>query len=266
MKICIINKSPRVTDTEAALIADALQVQLAEHVAPAWERLPPTVFFSADGSIPDGVQAVIALLSASDAPGALGYHLEAPDGTAVARVFVDPVLDAGGGVLDGGKIGASVASVVSHECCELLIDFSINMWFDGPTIAQGSSYAAEVGDPVQRAGYTIRTPGGQEVLVSNFVLPAFFDMLAPQGTARDWMKRLTQPFSLDAGGYMIVRAAPGSEQQVLGAIEPPEWLTASKGAHEHARNVLRISRRIPVPPGGAYLTQEQLLAFIAKQS
>ena len=172
----------------------------------------------------------------------LGYHFEAPDGTAISRILVPPVLNAGGGVLDGGSIGDSVAAVLTHELLETAVDADINLWVDGPTLPQGSCYAFECADPVQMVGYTIKTSGGVDVLVSNFVTPAYFDPAAPAASPKDWLNTPgLAPFGLLPGGYQIVRGAPGTEQQVFHAsVMPPAW----RRAHAASRLAHRMLARV----------------------
>src|SRR5438445_751400 len=112
-----------------------------------------------------------SLADDAEQAGALGYHAETPDGRPYGRVFVGPVLDHGGGWLEGQL---SVSTVVSHECCELFCDPNVNLWADD---AQGRAYAVEACDPVEADSYEVSVEG-RVVAVSNFVHPAWFDARA----------------------------------------------------------------------------------------
>jgi hypothetical protein len=68
--------------------------------------------------------------------------------------------------------------------------------------------------------------GGTPVEVSNFVLPAWFDPIPVDGAKFDWLGKLSKPFSMTKGGYVIVRNQ-GSVSQVFGE-EFPAWKKALK--------------------------------------
>jgi hypothetical protein len=241
MKIAVVNRSTRVSGVDAMKMTMAIQLQLDTQVSVLWDRLPPYCWFFVDpSSVPDDYEQII-IFDSADQAGVLGYHSEGPDGAPYAKVFANPVLDNGGGVLDGGGSGTSIASVLSHEAAELFIDASINSWYDGPTIREGSSYAAEVADPVQGDAYDIVMLDGSKVLVSNFVGPAWFDEMAPADARRDWMGTTSKPFEIARGGYCVVRAAPGSEREVFAAVAPPEWVIETK-RHPAARSAKRTAR------------------------
>jgi hypothetical protein len=246
MKIAVVNRATRIASAEAAKMTSAVQLQLDTQVSLLWERLPPSCSYFADPLSVPGDHEQIVIFDSPDQAGVLGYHTEGPDGGAYAKVFVDPVLDNGGGILDGGQSGVSVASVLSHEAAELFIDASVNGWYDGPTRSEGSSYAAEIADPVQGDTYPIVMLDGAQVLVSNFVGPAWFDELSSTNARRDWMGITTKPFEIARGGYCIVRQAPGSEREVFAAVPPPAWLLATK-RHPASRLAKRATRARRAP-------------------
>lgn len=217
MNIYVINKSQRITDDEAQKMVDACQIQMAGQVALLWDRFPPKVQLVKDGEQKKG--QVHTLWDSPDQEGCLGYHLEDDEGNVVGETFASPVLDNGGTVLkDGDKI--SVASVLAHEIIEAFLDPDINQW-----VSFGDEEVAlEAGDPVQGDSYDIALPDGTLVSVSNFVTPNWFD---PEASSDfDYCNKVSRPFTLSAGGYMVVRSAPGSERQVFGETEPPTWRQA----------------------------------------
>lgn len=244
MYIAIVNKSSRVSDVEVATIAAAVQLQARRDVAPAWDLAPPTVEFHDAESVPAGA-ARVYVVDSPDVADALGYHTDA-GGVVTGFVFVAPVLDNGGTVLgDANDLTAvCVASVASHEIAEALVDSLANTWSDcGGTVSIGDAtfaeIATEVADPVEGDSYAVDAGAGP-VVVSNFVTPAYFDAQAPAGTPRDHLGRLTTPFSLDRGGYAVVRMAPGDETQVFGE-RMPAWKRAQKAAH--GRGARRVAKR-----------------------
>jgi hypothetical protein len=224
VQIAVVNESTHVSEAEFRAMCSAVGAQLARHVAPAWGRAAwPVVPYRSEKDAPAGA-CVIAILDDPDQADALGYHSETPGGLTYGRVFVKPVLDAGGEVLTGTL---SVSSVLSHEAIEAFGDAFVNLWADGP---DGRSWAFELCDAVQGDGYPIQTRIGA-VWVSNFLFPEFFDDMPAPGARFDQMKRLSGPFSLAPGGYSVVRVA-GTVSQI-GAALPP-WKN-----HPAARSVRR---------------------------
>lgn len=195
MLIGITNASTLITSEDAYNMTLLVNHQLRYHAAPAFDRLPPEVRFFDDPSVAPAGTFIIAILDNSDQAGALGYHT-----LGYGRVFAEPVLQNGGGILTG-KL--SVCSVLSHEVLESFGDLYANLWGD---LGSGSSYAYELGDPVESDSYSIRVTArdGTHVLgtVSNFVLPSWFD---PDGQAPyDHEGLLTAPFEVRPDGYVIV--------------------------------------------------------------
>lgn len=235
MLIAVINESSLVTNEEVRKMTGAVQKQMSWHVCPAWNSKPVTVAFYVDKTKVPSNAWLVSILDNSTVAGALGYHSEDND-VIDAFIFVKPVLDNGGVVLHDPKNNqnVSVASVLSHEICEMFGDRFANFWADGPKITQGSEYALELGDPVESDSYDITLTDGSLVSVSNFVLPSWFN---PQATSMDfpfdYLKKLTKPFSMTKGGYMIVAAA-GKVSQVFGE-EMPKWKKELKTAKWHRK-------------------------------
>lgn len=229
-QIAVINSSSRVNNADAATMAKACNVQLAQHIAPLWKRVAvPVVFYINQAAVPAGAQVVV-LLDSSDQADALGYHTE-EQSKIFSRVFASPVLDNGGVVLCDHKNpqNTSIASVMSHEIAEMFCDPFVNSWVDGPRIKQGSEYALEVGDPVESDSYVIQLNPATAVAVSNFALPEFFDDQPAPGTKFDYLGKLTAPFTMTKGGYMVVRSGPGHEKQIFGD-QRPAWRSATKSS------------------------------------
>ena len=222
-------------------MAAAVQKQLTEHVAPAWFRHNATVITSPGPMFLEPSDASIAIFDGAAQATALGWHTVGPYGRPFARVFVRPILEAGGAVLHDDKGGVSVATVLSHEIIEAFIDEDCQIWADGPFSYRGSSYALEIADPVQNDVYTVVLDDGQPVSVSNFVHPNWFDVLAPRGSQFDHMHRLDAPFSMTPGGCILVRWYRGSETLLCGPIAPPRWKLVSL-QHPAARTARRVRR------------------------
>lgn len=218
-RILIVNGSKRVSNGDVYAACGAITAQIRDQVAPAWGRQPVSVQFAADPASIAETEQVITLLDSPDTDGALGYHYETND-QVLGKVFSNPVLDNGGTAL-GSKdaLGTpSVSSVLSHEVLELFCDPDTNLYVDGPAIDKGSCYALEICDAVEGDGYIVGA-GDQDVQVSNFVTPTYFDGEATAGPF-DFLGKLTGPFTLDKNGYLIVRSSPGTEAQVFGESMP----------------------------------------------
>ena len=229
MPITLINHATSLPAPELlGEIADAITRQVVAHVISPWGRQPVTVQVgdAEQPDPPDPARSIVPVVIFDDADqaGALGYHDRDPQGRPYARVFAGPVLEHGGDWVAGEL---SVASVISHEVLEVVIDPFVNLWADD---GSGRLYALEVADPVEADTYRI---GG--VTVSNFVLPSWFDPGA--SGPYDQLGLLQQPFALGAGGYAIV-AAEGGVHEIFGSVAPPEWRTETK-RHGASRTVWR---------------------------
>lgn len=229
--ICLVNKSTLVGNPDVQTMARAIATQVRHHAAPLWGLLPPPVtYLASEADAPDG-SWVVAVLDDADQADALGWHTEDQGGLIYGRVFARPVLDNGGDAL---RKPLSVASVASHEVLEILCDPRCNLWAD---VGNGQHVAVEVADPVESDSYGVHVPGAGTVTVSNFVTPAWFDPLAGSGAQVDFLHRLTAPFTLTPGGYVVVQEA-GKVSQVFGEAYP-EWRRATKTA-DTARTARRI--------------------------
>lgn len=211
MLIPVINRSTLLVGKEKEILqmAQACSLQLKRDCAPLWSRTGGTVAYFADEKHCPPDSNIIYLFDAADQAGALGYHDETPEGAEYGRVFVQTIMEAGGKTLEGSL---SVSAVLSHEVLELWGDPNCNLWADG---TNGKSVAFELSDPVENDIYEINVRGGP-VSVSNFILPDWFDPFAPEPHRFDFLNKLTAPFSMTAGGYLIERAE-GRTTQVFGA-------------------------------------------------
>jgi hypothetical protein len=242
--LALVNHSNRMTDAQLAIIAAAVQTQVARDFAVAWGLSATSVIAVAKGHPAPPGSPSIAVIDVPDVDGALGYHTD-DGGVYDGFVFCNPVLDNGGSILGSPAHPEEpgVASVISHEVLELLGDPTCNRWIDcgSEYVVSGVSFtevADEKCDPCEGDGYVIGV-GKAPVVVSNFLLPTWFDPLAPTTVKTDFMGKLRGQFSMDAGGYIAVRDVTGSEQQVFGHAMP-EWKQHLK--HSASRRVVRSKR------------------------
>lgn len=235
MLIAVINESTLVTNDQVNTMCQAIQIQMNLHVLPAWNMKSGSIKFYADKNTVPGYAWVVSMLDNSTVAGALGYHAEDND-KVDGFIFAQPVLSNAGVVLfdSSNPQNVSVSSVLSHEVCEMIGDRFASYWSDGPSITQGNEYALELCDPVEGDSYAISVNGTQ-VSVSNFIFPSWFnaEATAPLNLPFDYLGKLTAPFTMTKGGYMIVRQS-GQVQQVFGEAMPAWKKEQKKG--EFSRN------------------------------
>ncbi len=248
MLISIINESKRVSDAEVDLMCQGVHMQVAEHFAPAWSFLPNAVqFFGEKEKVPSYAWK-LSIRDDSSVADALGYH--SMDGASVdGFIFCGPVLDNKGVVLYDAKEpqNVSVSSVLSHEVLEASADRYACFWSDMPEIELTDGYvysecALEVADMVEGDSYAVAI-NGHNVSLSNFVFPAWFDAASTDINLSRWdyCSKLTAPFTMSAGGYMVVRQS-GNMQQVFERTVPmPQWKRDMK-AGKFSRSSKRIGR------------------------
>lgn len=214
MHVTILNGSKRVTNDDLAKAVAAVNHQVVRDVWPVWGIRQPSVSFLPSPPPAPPAHPVTVVDAIGDQPaGVLGYHTESK-GIQWGVVAAGPVLDAGREVLAGDW---SVASVISHEVIELLVDPACNLWAsDGGARA----YSFEACDPVEAPTYQL-----DGVSVSNFVLPAWFDPNRTSGRV-DHLGLLRASFTMLPGGYCVWMDA-GGEHQEFGSLFP-DWRKAMK--------------------------------------
>lgn len=226
MKIVVVNKSTLVSNADVHAMTSAVAIQVRLHAGPAWSKAHVSVAYGTPARTLTPDTTVIGILDDSDQAGALGWHTEDPGGITFGRVFARPVLDNGGDALHKPL---SVASVLSHEAIEAMVDPACNAWWDD---GHGKLYAAEACDPVESDSYTIPLHDVGAVTVSNFVTPAWSDPDAAPGATFDWLRRCTKPFELAKGGYVVYRTAGGEQQSFAEHVtygpQYPAWRRDTK--------------------------------------
>jgi hypothetical protein len=233
MLIAVINQASVVSNTEAQIMCSAIQKQFDLHFNPAWGNAVGSnqVKFYSDASKVPGYAWQIALQDASADPslaGVLGYHTIEGDKIS-GIIFAKVVIDASGVVLydAANPNNTSVASVLSHECLEAANDRYCNIYALGPQLKQGNLFAFEMCDPVENDSYIISV-GNQKVSVSNFIFPSWINSQAGKANMPfDYMKKLTAPFTMSAGGYLVIMDAAGNQSQIFGE-EFLEWKKTAK--------------------------------------
>lgn len=234
------SKHPDVTMPLLHQIAEALEFQLYQHVAPFWQCSGMRVLaISSIESLPDRAgSSPLVIYDDPDQANALGWHSYNPsEGRVHGTTFVNPVLENGGTLTKGPR---ALSVTLSHEAIEAVIDPYVNLFSfmgDLETIEP-----LEACDRVQGDSYEI---GG--IAVSNFLGPrAFRDGPGPY----DWMGRLSGPWDIAPGGYcQRFNIRTGKHQILWGNLVPP-WERDLK-LQKMAQSLSRLSRR-PCP----LITQE----------
>lgn len=235
MLIAVTNQSTLVSDADARTMTIAVAYQVNHHLVPEWGITAPSVVFMKDVQhITSGV-TVIGILDDADQAGDLGWHTEVQGGVVYGRVFARPVLDNGGNVLTDPL---SVASVLSHEVIETAGDSACDLWADA---GAGTAYARELCDAVESDTYPVNVPlstgPAEDVTVSNFLLPAWFDPNVSPSAHTDFMQLCTGPFSVRPSGYTITMT-DGTVSQRFGE-HYPQWRKDTK-AYPIARTARRL--------------------------
>ncbi len=192
--VALYNKSTVVADSEIAAVAAALQVQVDRDFGPLWKCAAEIVAVPSIGTPPPHAWVMeIADDAPANMPGVLGFHDTAADDTPEGFDFAGT----------DKKYGQSYTLTASHELVELLADqWAISCCFVQTSDTAGLLYPIETADPVEGAdaGYLI-----DNVLVSDFVTPAWFDnQLAPGSAKFDFCGHLTKPLEVMQGGYVSV--------------------------------------------------------------
>jgi hypothetical protein len=176
--IQVTNQAATVAPEEALLWTIACADQVRNEFAAAWGFVPPTVSFSGDGTVDPGSFHVLIIDDATQA-GLLGYHDEDDEGKPRAFVFAKTIRE----------FGEEPSVTLSHEILEMVLDPTCSLWHQAP---DGNMRALEACDACQSAFY-IKRVGDTDVLVSDFVTPAYFDTTPIAGEPFDHLDKLLGP-------------------------------------------------------------------------
>jgi hypothetical protein len=209
-QISVINESTVLTDADVTPVVVALQQQVTNDFRPIWGTDVELKMVPQGTPAPAGSWQLV-ILDDSDQAGALGYHDLTPDGLPLGKAFAASDL----------KAGTSWSVTASHELLEMLADPNINLTaFVQNANTTGTLYAYEVCDACEddSFGYQINN-----VLVSDFVYPAWFESFRTQGSTQfDRMNQIQNPLQLLAGGYIgVFSVSDGSGWQQQTAEKIP---------------------------------------------
>lgn len=182
--VALVDMSGKISASELAEVAGALNEQVQADFAPAW-KVAATV--GAYPTAPAGTWR-IELHDTIDAPGAAGYHADEH-----GQPYATLALSAGDWTV-----------TASHELMEMLADPFGSRLHAAAALSgwKGDSarvrYLMEPGDPCEEVHYQV---GG--VAVSDFVLPSFYRS-TPRGSLAGYSHSgaVTQPLEILDGGYI----------------------------------------------------------------
>ncbi len=182
--IAVFNEATGITDAQVQAMLPAFTIQWNRDLAPAWGIDEVRFEFTPKGQPPTSGAWWLVWLDDSDQADALAYHDVTDEGLPLSKVFVKTI------VADN----ASLSVAATHELCEMAVDPTINL---AAQDQRGTFWAYECADPVEdeRYGYKIG-----DVLVSDFVLPAWFGYKSSKGPF-DFRNHCTDAFQILAQGY-----------------------------------------------------------------
>jgi hypothetical protein len=185
--IVVKNQSTILSDAEIKRVIAALQIQLDRDLCPSWDLGKFHIEFrEKTAAILKGERQFIFLDNVGVA-GALGYHDVTVNGDAISYVGAKETM------MSGGQWSVTA----SHEICEMCVNDHLNDTEYNE--AEGRMYIKEVCDAVEldSQGYVING-----VLVSDFVLPGWFQPDVKQTAPLSFCGHVTIPYELAAGGYI----------------------------------------------------------------
>lgn len=185
--VALVSDTDAVSAQEFTRVAAALDKQVTRDFGPLWGVLATVdpVFSLED--IPVGSWPLI-LREDIHAPGALGFHVDRFGQPFALMALTD-----------------SWSLTASHECLEMLADPFGDRMVPGPSKKRGEgrvSYLVEVCDPPEsdEFAYTVN-----DVLVSDFITPAFYDPIRSSGVCYSFTGAVERPRQVLEGGYISWR-------------------------------------------------------------
>jgi len=231
--IAVYNQSSILGDKDVDKACQAIDKQVKNHVFNAWGLTANVVFFPNTTPLPDGAWRVL-ILDNSDVAQALGYHDFTPAGMPEGKVFA----------ISDQAAGLNWTVTLSHEVLEMVVDPDIvRCAFDD---SASRLWAYEVCDACESDsdGYIITVGDPVDIVVSDFVFPAYFEPFNNHGPY-DQMNKIAKPFQVLPGGYMSILDVSSSlgwqsifGQRVL-ADHPGQMVP---GARSHLRPVVGSRR------------------------
>ena len=196
--LAIYSHSNLIEDSEVAFHAEAIKIQLRDHVCPAWNiPVMNCAYYGHARNVPTDKNAILSYVNNDGNAESAGYHVD-------AFGFVYALIDV--------EQSRNPSKTGSHEGIEIAVNAYLNRTIKG---RDGKTYWLEIADPVQAQGYWIDVELlniRRRVLVSDFVLPAWYGMDNGPNVKPDqvtWMNQFLDPFEVAEGGYQIAQKENG---------------------------------------------------------
>lgn len=191
----LISETDKVDLSEVAVIAAAIQKQIARDVFPFWKIHAFISAFSSLDDLPKGYWPII--IRDDIRSGATGVHCDELGAPYALVSSKSPIL----------------SKTCSHEALEMITDPTGNYCIDSYSIEESRNseivdYLVEICDPCQAQSYKI-----DKVEVSNFVTRRYFDKEHIDGVQYDFLCTFSRPRDLIAGGYLSWRNSDGDWKQ-----------------------------------------------------
>jgi hypothetical protein len=185
--VALVADTDAVSTREITRVAAALDKQVTRHFGPLWSvRATVDPVFSLE-DIPVGYWRIV-LRDRIKARGADGFHKNRFGQPFAVMALTD-----------------SWSLTASHEVLEMLADPFGDRMVPGPSLKRGDgpvSYLVEVCDPPESEefAYTVN-----DVLVSDFITPAFYDPAKVEGVRYSFTGAVEHPRQVLEGGYISWR-------------------------------------------------------------
>ena len=183
-QLALVSESNSIDLPEVTRVAAALDKQATRDFSPIWGINSSVHGFARLEEVPLGYWPMIVQDNIGF-QGAAGIHLD-KDGQPFALITSG----------DGWSLTAS------HEMLEILADPFGNRTIAGPSIKPGQgrvSYLVEVSDPSEAVEFSYTA---NDVQVSDFYTPAFFDPVMASGVRYSFTGAITKPREVLKGGYL----------------------------------------------------------------
>jgi hypothetical protein len=185
--VALVSDTDAVSAREVTRVAAALDKQVTRDFGPHWGVLATVDPVFGIEDVPVGYWPLI-LRDRIKAPGADGFHKDRFGQPFALMALTD-----------------SWSLTASHECLEMLADPFGDRMIPGPSIKKGEgrvSYLVEVCDPSEsdEFAYTVN-----DVLVSDFILPSYYDPVAVEGVRYSFTGAIERPRQVLEGGYISWR-------------------------------------------------------------
>lgn len=236
-RVAFVDTTNQVPFPELAKVAAAINLQVHRDFAPIWHVKATVSAVHAVDALPVGVWPIFLVDNLP--PGEGGVHLTKHN---QPYAFVE--------LGDGWRIAAS------HECLEMLVDPSGNLTYASNAIAAGPSgfhdvpgkfqYLVEVCDPSEDDPFAYSI---DDVTVSDFYTPAFFDPQHAAGTRYSFTDAIKHPREVKKNGYLSwFNPTTGTLQQAR-FFKSPEIVDLSKpkigkSLREHVDNESRPTLKL----------------------